>query len=139
MDFNLIGISLSIGSLILAVVFWWLASKQAEKADTTLNEIKDKMMSWQNDMNKATINLIEARPEVIAQKVSLEETKNNSEFMNRIAETIGKLSLEADENSTGYKMAIVRELLQHQQSSILSSEKIKAKIILAQQGVRSEI
>ncbi len=139
MNLNLIGTISSFVSLVLAVVFWWLASKQAEKADTTLNEIKGKMMSWQNDMNKAAINLIEARPEVIAQKVSLEEAKNNSEFMNRIAETIEKLSLEADEKSTGYKMAIVRELLQHQQSSILASEKIKANVILAQQGVKSEI
>jgi flagellar basal body-associated protein FliL len=132
MGLNLIGTISSIVSLVLAVVFWWLASKQAEKADTTLNEIKDKMMSWQNDMNKAAINLIEARPEVIAQKVSLEEAKNNSEFMNRLADIVEKLSEEADEHSTGYKMAIVREFLQHQQSSILASEKIKANVILAQ-------
>lgn len=138
MDLDLLGTISSIVSLGLAVVFWWLVSKQAEKADTTLNEIKDKMMSWQNDMNKAAINLIEARPEVIAQKVSLEEAKNNSDFMNRIADTIEKLSLEADEQSTGYKIAIVKELLDHQKSSILESERIKANVISGQKLHKSE-
>ena len=82
-----IGTIASIVSLILAFVFWWLASKQAKEADNTLNEIKYKMMSWQEKMNNAAINLIEARPEVIAQKVLLKEAKNNSEFMGRLADT----------------------------------------------------
>jgi hypothetical protein len=57
LDLNMLGIIASIASLVLAVVFWWLASKQAQKADSTLNEVKDKMMSWQNDINNAAINL----------------------------------------------------------------------------------
>jgi len=134
-DINMAGTIASIISLILAVVFWLLASKQANKADKTLGDIKDKIMSWQDEINKAAINLIQARPEVIAQKVALEEAKNNSEFMERIAETIEKLATEADETSTGYKMAIVNTLLEHQKSSIVSRERIKAEVIAAQQGL----
>ncbi|MEH6519461.1 MAG: hypothetical protein V7742_22520 [Halioglobus sp.] len=76
-DASTIGTILSIVSLILAVVFWWLASKQAEKSDRVLNEIKDQIMSWQSKMNSAAINLIEARPEVIAQKVALAESPSS--------------------------------------------------------------
>jgi len=134
-DLNTAGTIASIVSLILAVVFWWLASKQAKKADQTLNDIKDKMMSWQDEMNKAAINLIQARPEVIAQKVALEEAKNNSEFMERIAGTVDKLATEADDKSIGYKIAIVNVLLDHQKSSIVSRDRIKAEVIAAQQGL----
>ena len=42
MDFNVLGTIISIASLILAFVFWYLASKQAEDASRTLNEIKDR-------------------------------------------------------------------------------------------------
>ena len=64
-DLNVFDTILSIVSLVLAFVFWWLASKQAQKADATLSEVRDKMMSWQNDINSAAINLIQARPGII--------------------------------------------------------------------------
>ncbi len=144
-DLNTLGTLASIISLILAIFFWKLASKQAklaekqaEKANSTLNELKDKMMSWQNDINNSTINLIEARPEVIAQKATLEEVANNSAFMNRIADMIETLVKEADEKSMGYKMAIVSQLLNHQKSSITEREQIKANTILSQQGRKAE-
>lgn len=134
-NLNTAGTIASFISLFLAIVFWWLASKQANKADQTLNEIKDKMMSWQDEVNRAAIDFIQARPEVIAQKVSLEEAKNNSDFMNRLAETVEKLANEADEKTIGHKMGIVEILLNHQKSSLVSREEIKAKIIAAQQGI----
>jgi hypothetical protein len=133
-DLNVLGTIASIVSLVLAVVFWWLASKQAQKADATLNELKDKMMSWQNDINGAAINLIQARPEVIAQKVSLEEAKNRSAFANRVAGAIESLIREADENSAGYKIAMLKELLDHQRQSVLGSEQIKANFAAKQQS-----
>ena len=133
-DLNLLGTIASVASLILAVVFWWLASKQAQKADATLNEVKDKMMSWQNDINNATINLIQARPEVIAQKVSLEEAKSQAAFADRIAGVIESLVQEVDEASAGYKTAILKELLDHQRQSVLGSEQIKAGVVAMQQS-----
>lgn len=139
-----IGTTLSVTSLILAIVFWKLSSVQAKRAlrqaeltKETLKQIDEKMNSWQQKINDSTIKLIEARPEIIAQQVSMEEAKNNSDFMRRIADTIEKLSNEANEDSTGYKIAIVKQLLEHQKSSILASEKIKANVILAQQGAKS--
>jgi hypothetical protein len=102
---------------------------QANKADRTLNEIKDKIMSWQDRMNAAAISLIEARPEVIAQKVSLEEARNNAEFVDRIADIIERLATEADENTTGFKVAIIKELLSNQKALIVDREKIKADVI----------
>ena len=137
-DLNTIGAIASVTSLILAFVFWLLATQQARNADKTLSEIKDKMMLWQNDINAATISLIQARPEIIAEKVSLEEAKNNSAFMNRIADIVETLVSEADENSTGYKIAIAKELLEHQKSSIIAKEQIRADILISQQGLITE-
>jgi len=133
MDLNTIGLIASISSLFLAVLFWILASRQAGKANRALNEIKDKIMSWQNDMNKAAINLIEAKPEVIAQKIALEGAKNNSEFTDRLASIIEKLSGEADEKSYEYRIGIIKELLNHQKSSIIEKEKLKTDIIASRQ------
>lgn len=123
-------------SLILAVVFWRLATLQAQTAQvtlnetqSTLNEIKDKILSWQNDMNKAAINLIEARPEVIAQKVSLEEAKSSSDFVARIAGQVESLLSELNPDSAGYKLAAIKELLDHQRNLVLGSEQIKANLI----------
>ncbi|MGB5062534.1 MAG: hypothetical protein WBQ37_02070 [Candidatus Competibacter sp.] len=134
-DLNTVGTMASIISLLLAIVFWRLADRQADKADRILSEIKDKMMSWQNDINSAAINLIQARPEVIAEKVSLEEAKNNSNFMDRIADIVEILAKEADAQTAGYKLAIAEKLLEHQKSSIVAREQIKANLIAAQQGV----
>lgn len=140
MDLNTIGPAASILSLILAFIFWILASrqakktqKQAERVDRILNEIKDKIMSWQNDMNKAAINLIEAKPEVIAQKIALEGAKNNSEFTDRLALIIEKLSSETDEKTYEHRMTIIKELLAHQKSSIIEKEKLKTDIIASRQ------
>jgi hypothetical protein len=138
MDLNVLGTVTSIISLILAILFWYLASKQASKADMALSEIKDKMMSWQNDMNKAAINLIEAKPEVIAQKIALEGAKNNSEFMDRLAGIVEKLSNEMDEKSSEYKIGIIKELLNHQKSSIVEKEKLKTDIIASRQTKQPE-
>lgn len=91
-------------------------------------------MSWQNDINSAAINLIQARPEVIAQKVSLEEAKSQSAFAERVAGAIESLVREADENSAGYKIAMLKELLDHQRQSVLSSEQIKANVVAMQQS-----
>jgi hypothetical protein len=131
-DLNLVGTLASIVSLVLAVVFWWLADKQASKADATLSEIKDKMMSWQNDINRASINLIQARPEVIAQQVSLEEAKGHAAFQAKISEIVESLSREVDESTAGYRIAMMKELLEHQRQSVLGSEQIKANVIIGQ-------
>lgn len=137
-DLNLVGTIASIVSLLLAMVFWWLADKQASKADATLSEIKDKMMSWQNDINRASINLIQARPEVIAQQVSFEEAKGNAAFQARISEILESLSRDVDESTAGYRIAMMKELLEHHRQSILGSEQIKASVIAGQRPATSK-
>lgn len=131
-DLNLFGTIASIVSLGLAVIFWLLADKQARKADATLSEIKDKMMSWQSDINRASINLIQARPEVIAQQVSLEDAKGHAAFQAKISEIIESLSRDVDESTAGYKIAMMKELLEHHRQSVLGSEQIKANVVAGQ-------
>lgn len=126
---ELIGLILSIVSLILSFVFWRLADVQARAAQQTLSQLKDSMLSWQSEMNRAAINLIEARPEVIAQRVSLEEAKTNAEFASRIASQIESLIADLDADSAGYKIAVVKELLDHQRNFVLGSEQIKAHAV----------
>lgn len=131
-DLNPAGTIASIVSLVLAVVFWRLADKQARHADATLSEIKDKMMSWQNDINRASINLIQARPEVIAQQVSLEDAKGHAAFQAKISEIVDSLSRDIDGSTAGYRIAMMKELLEHHRQSVLGSEQIKANVIAGQ-------
>ena len=131
-DLNLLGTIASLISLILAIVFWWLASQQAKRADSTLSEIKEKMHSWQNDINNASINLIQARPEVIAQKVSLEEAKSQTAFVERLAAVAESLATGLTEETAGYKIAALKEILEHQRQSVLGSEQIKANVVTQQ-------
>ena len=131
-DLNFVGTIASIVSLILAVAFWWLADKQASRADKALSEIRDKMMSWQNYLNRASINLIQARPEVIAQQVSLEEAKGHAAFQAKISEIVESLSRGVDEATAGYRIAMMKELLEHHRQSVLGSEQIKANAIVGQ-------
>lgn len=138
-DLNLLGTIASVVSLILAIVFWWLASQQAKRADATLSEIKEKMLSWQNDINNASINLIQARPEVIAQKVSLEEAKSQTAFTGRLAAVAESLTTGLTEETAGYKIAALKEILEHQRQSVLGSEQIKANVVAAQQATSSKM
>jgi len=132
-DLNLVGTIASVASLMLAIVFWVLASQQARRADSALAEIKDKMLSWQNDINNAAINLIQARPEVIAQKVALEEAKSRAAFSDRLATIAESLASGLTEDTAGYRIAALKEILDHQRSSTLGSEQIKANVVAAQQ------
>ncbi|WP_042426440.1 hypothetical protein [Comamonas granuli] len=138
-NLNLVGTIASVVSLILAVVFWWLTSRQAERADSILAEIRDKMLSWQNDINNAAINLIQARPEVIAQKVSLEEAKSQAAFAERLATVAESLATGLTEDSAGYRIAALKEILDHQRQSLLGSEQIKATVVAAQQATTSKV
>jgi hypothetical protein len=65
--------------------------------------------------------------------VSLEEAKSQAAFRDRIAGVIESLAREADEASAGYKIAMLKELLDHQRQSVLGSEQIKANVVASQQ------
>ncbi len=97
------------------------------------------MLSWQNDINNAAINLIQARPEVIAQKVSLEEAKSQAAFAERLATVAESLATGLTEDSAGYRIAALKEILDHQRQSLLGSEQIKATVVAAQQATTSKV
>lgn len=131
-----IGTVLSIISVFLAFVFWWLSCKgareivsQTEEAKRVLGEIDRKMNDWQGKFNESTIKLIESRPEIIAQQVSMEEAKNTSDFMTHLSEIIDRLSAECNEESTGHKMALINTFLEHQKALGIEKDKVKAGVI----------
>ncbi len=79
-------------SLALAVVFWLLSTKQADDAKKALGEIKSEIITWQAQLNKAAIDIISSRPEVIAKETALAETKSLSEFSTQLLELIKNAS-----------------------------------------------
>lgn len=131
-----LGIFLSVASFALAWLFWRLSSKEArliiaqtDEARRILGEIDKKMGEWQQDINKAHVRLIESRPEIIAEKVSMEEAKSSTEAMQRITDIVERLMTEADGESTGYKIVLAKTLLEHQNALVLGRDKIKADIV----------
>jgi archaellum biogenesis protein FlaJ (TadC family) len=75
-------------SLGLAIIFWILSTKQTNEAKKTLDEIKTKIITWQADLNKAALNIISARPEIIAKDTAIKESMTLSEFSNRLSALI---------------------------------------------------
>jgi biopolymer transport protein ExbB/TolQ len=134
-DWNTVGIVASVASLLLAVLFWHLAGRQAQNAESILREIRDnmeRMASWQNDINSAAIGLIQARPEVIAQKVALKEAESHAAFEERLAGVIETLARESDKDSASFKESLVKALLESHRQHVLGSEQIKANVIAQQ-------
>lgn len=44
-------------SLALAFIFWYLSSRQADSAKKTLDDIKNEILTWQSQLNKAAIDI----------------------------------------------------------------------------------
>ncbi len=124
-------------SLALAFVFWWLSSRQATNAKKTLDDIKTEILTWQAQLNKATIDIISSRPEVIAKETELAEAKSLSEFSTQMAEIIKDISLNplAKESGGEYQLAILDKLFLHHKNLILGKQQIILQTIAKQQGI----
>jgi hypothetical protein len=123
-------------SLALAFVFWYLSSRQADSAKKTLDDIKTEILTWQSQLNKAAIDIISSRPEVIAKQTALEETKSLSAFDSKIAELVKHISSNPLPKEEGgeYQLAVLDKLLLHHKSLILGKQQIMAQVVAAQSG-----
>ncbi len=123
-------------SLGLAVVFWFLSTKQANDAQRTLNEVKSEIITWQSELNNAAINIISSRPEVIAKESSQEEAKSMSEFSARLSALIEKASLSptGTEEDKEHQLKVLNQLLEHHKSLILGKHQLMNQAIAMQQG-----
>ena len=114
------GIVLSVVSLVLAIIFWWDARKQSQDAGRALNEIKTQIIGWQSELNKAAIDMLSARPEMIAQKTALKSSQAETEFAKRTADLVEHLG-KADSKGNLDAIAI---LLNHQKDVVLGKQAI---------------
>jgi hypothetical protein len=130
-------------SLALAVVFWLLSTKQATDAKKiltetkkTLNDIKSEIITWQAQLNKATIDLISSRPEIIAKETSLQETKSLSEFSAQILELIKNISSNPLPKESGgdYQLQVLEKVLNHHKTLILGKQQLMNQAIAIQSG-----
>jgi len=126
-------------SLVLAVVFWVLSTKQANDAKKTLNDIKTEILTWQAQLNKAAIDIISSRPEVIAKQTAMEEAKSLSEFSTQLSELVKHISSNplAKEAGGEYQLAVLDKILLHHKSLILGKEQIMAQVVASQSGQQS--
>jgi len=123
-------------SLGLAVIFWVLSTKQANEAKKTLDDIKTEIITWQSELNKAAINIISSRPEVIAKESAAEESKALSEFSAHLADLIEKASLNEATSSEEkeQQVKILSQLLDHHKSLILGKQQLMNQAIALQMG-----
>ena len=125
-------------SLSLSILFWLLSSKQAYDARKTLNEIKSSIITWQSELNTATINIISSRPEVIAKDSALAETKSMSEFSSRLTKLIENSALSKPNGNTEYQLQVLDKLLDHHKSLILGKQQLLSQAISRQTGHQPE-
>lgn len=116
----------SIAGVVLAFVFWLLAARQASQASRTLIEVKDTIISWQVEINRASVDLIRSRPEMIAREATMAEAQAHAAFLERLSAQVAELTRDLDEKNTGCRLAAVEHLLAHHRELILGSEQIKA-------------
>lgn len=123
-------------SLALAIVFWLLTTKQANDAKKTLGDIKTDILAWQSQLNKAAIDLISSRPEVIAKETELAEIKSLGEFSKQMSDIIKTLSSNPLPKESGgeYQLAILDKLLLHHKTLILGKLQLTAQIAGYQSG-----
>lgn len=126
----------SIISLLLAVIFWVLSTKQVNDAKNTLNEIKSEIISWQNELNKAAIGIISSRPEVIAKETAAMEANSLSEFASQLTKLIEKATLDVQSNPEDkeHQIKILNKLLDHHKNLILGKQQLMNQAIALQSG-----
>lgn len=123
-------------SLALAVIFWILSTKQVNDARKTLDDVKTEIITWQSELNKAAINIISARPEVIAKESAAEESKALSEFSSHLTSLIEKASLNETINNEQeeHQLKVLTQLLDHHKNLILGKQKLMNQAIALQMG-----
>jgi hypothetical protein len=123
-------------SLILAVLFWVLSTKQANDAKKTLAEvkktsddIKTEVFTWQANLNKTAIDLLSSNPEVVAKQTSLEEAKARNEFSKQMADIIKTISSNPlpIENGGAFQLDVMQRLLNQHNTLIIERENILAR------------
>lgn len=125
-------------SLVLAVVFWILSTKQANDAKKTLDDIKSEIITWQAQLNKAAIDIISSRPEIIAKETTLAEAKSLSEFSSQLMELIKSVSsLQPNTAESEYQLQVLDKLLTHHKNIILGKQQLMNQVIAQKMGQHS--
>ncbi|MDD3022164.1 MAG: hypothetical protein PHX61_14480 [Alphaproteobacteria bacterium] len=124
----------SYASLGLAVLFWWLSSRQANTAKKTLNDIKTEIVTWQAQLNKAAIEIISSRPEIIAKETALEESRSLREFSSEIVGVIKDISSKPlpVEVGGGYQLEVLDRILRYHNALFLGKEQLVQQAAIVQ-------
>lgn len=112
--------TVAIISLCLSVFFWWNARQQTAESERILQEIKSQIISWQNELNKTAIEMLSARPDMIAKQTMLAESNSEAQFTSSMANLIEQL---AKSNVPDTK-ALVDSLLSHHATIVLEKQRI---------------
>jgi hypothetical protein len=125
-------------SLALAVIFWILSTKQSNDAKRTLDEIKSDIISWQAQLNKAAIDMISSRPEIMAKETALQETKSLSDFSTQILDLIKSVSSNPLSKEAGgeYQLEVLDKVLNHHKALILGKQQLMNQFVAIQSGQR---
>lgn len=110
----------AIVSLLLSIFFWWNARLQSVAAEKTLQDIKSQIIGWQAELNKASIEILGSRPEIIAMRCSMSEAESVADFSLKMAELVEKLALSSDPE----KAKIIESILFNHASTILERHRI---------------
>jgi hypothetical protein len=114
------GLVLSLLSLALSIFFWWNAKQQSDAASRTLQDIQTQIIGWQSQLNKASIDLLSSRPEMIAKQAALSDAKAELDFALAMAATVQKLAAEDPDKNR----ALIESILKHHETIILEKQRM---------------
>lgn len=114
------GLILSLLSLALSIFFWWNAKQQADAANRSLQDIQTQIIGWQSELNKASIDLLSSRPEMIAKQAALSDAKAELDFALAMAATVQKLAAEDSDKNR----ALIESILKHHETIVLEKQRL---------------
>lgn len=114
------GLTVYLLSLVLAIFFWWNAKQQSDAASRTLQDIQNQIIGWQSQLNKASIDLLSSRPEMIAKQTALSEANAETDFALTMAATVQKLAVENPDKNR----SLIELILKHHETVVLQKQQI---------------
>ncbi len=113
-------------SLGLSIIFWILSCIQTNQSRKVLNDIKDSMLSWQAELNKASIDIMTSDPNIIAKQSSFEESKSKNDSLSELIKIIKELSSSpyTTPEEANLRKGIIETLSRHHCKLITTKEKL---------------
>lgn len=77
-----------IGSVVLSVWYASSAKKDAEKAQSVLNQVSNAITGWQNQLNDSAVQMLNSRVEIVGARSHAHDTEMKAKLLDSFSEQV---------------------------------------------------